>query len=155
MLDYLLTPEAAGSMLMELAPAAAADPAVIGATRTNFRTADPAVLALLKEALQADATDAEFLATLNSMQPDESSQIPLADARVRRDTWGRVPRTYIRYTKDRCIPLALQDRMIAEADALTPGNRFDVRSVPTTHAPDARGWAAIVDIVDELAGRCG
>ena len=43
--------------------------------------------------------------------------------------------------------------MIAEADALTPGNRFDVRSVPTSHAPDARRWAAIVDILDELAKR--
>ena len=33
---------------------------MIGATRTNFRTNDPAVLAKLKEALCADATEAEF-----------------------------------------------------------------------------------------------
>jgi pimeloyl-ACP methyl ester carboxylesterase len=149
--DYLATPEAAGSLLFDLAPAAAADPAVIGATRTNWRTADPAVLDLLKRALQADSPEPEFLAMLNTMQPDESSQVPLADARGHRETWGRIPRTYIRHTRDRCIPVALQDRMIAEADALTPGNRFDVRSVPTTHAADAAGWSRTVDILDRLA----
>jgi pimeloyl-ACP methyl ester carboxylesterase len=148
---YLATPEAAGTLLFDLAGAALADPAVIGATRTNYRTADPQVLARLKEALSADATDAEFLTMLNGLQPDESAQVPLDEARGHRDTWGRIPRTYIRYTRDRCIPLALQDRMIAEADALTPGNRFDVRSVATSHAPDPRGWAQIIDILDGLA----
>lgn len=151
--DYLATPEAADTLLFDLGDAALADPAVIGGTRTNFRTADPAVLAKLKEALCAGATDAEFLAMLNGMSPDESAQVPLDDARGDRDTWGRIPRTYIRHTLDRCIPLALQDRMIAEADRLTPGNKFDVRSVATSHAPDAAGWRAIVEIVDGLVQR--
>ena len=35
------------------------------------------------------------------------------------------------------MPLALQDRMIAEADAYTPGNRFEVRSLPSSHSPFA------------------
>ena len=148
---YLMEPEAADSMILELGGAGIGDPEVIGATRSNFRTADRAVLAKLKEALCADATDAEFLAMLNTMQPDESYQVPLADARGHRDTWGRIPRTYIRHTKDRMIPLALQDRFIREADRLTPRNRFDVRSVATTHMPDPRGWAPTVDILDELA----
>ena len=150
---YLTTPEAAGSMLMELTPAALADPAVIGGTRTNWRTGDPEVLALLREALCARATETEFLAMLNTMQPDESAQVPLDEARGHRATWGRIPRTYIRHTEDRCIPPALQDRMIAEADRLTPDNRFDVRSVATSHAPHAAGWAATVDLLDRLA-RC-
>jgi pimeloyl-ACP methyl ester carboxylesterase len=149
--DYLTTPEAAGSMLMELAPAALADPAVIGGTRTNWRTADPKVLDLLHRALQEGSPETEFLAMLNTMDPDESAQVPLDDARGHRGTWGRIPRTYIRHTRDRCLPLALQDLMIAEADALTPDNRFDVRSVPTTHAPDAAGWAATVEILDQLS----
>lgn len=149
--EYLATPEAAGTMLFDLNGAALADPAVIGGTRTNWRTADPEVLALLKEALVAGATDAEFLTMLNGMQPDESAQVPLDDARGHKRTWGRIPRTYIRHTRDRCIPVALQDRMIAEADALTPDNRFEVRSVATSHAPDRAGWAATVDILDTLA----
>jgi len=149
--DYLAAPEGAESMFFELGPAALADPAVIGGTRTNFRTADPAVLALLQRALQDGVPETEFLATLNTMNPDESSQVPLDDARGHRETWGRIPRTYIRHTRDRCIPLALQDRMIAEADALTPDNRFDVRSLPATHAVDAAGWSRTVDILDRLA----
>ncbi|MCA2211697.1 alpha/beta fold hydrolase [Jidongwangia harbinensis] len=151
MAAYLMEPEAADSMILELGGAAVGDPAVIGATRSNFRIAEARVLAKLKEALCADATDAEFLALLNTMQPDESTQIPLDDARAHRDTWGRIPRTYIRHTRDRMIPLALQDRFIREADRLTPDNRFDVRSIATTHLPDPRGWASTVDIVDGLA----
>ncbi|MBU2665002.1 lysophospholipase [Actinoplanes bogorensis] len=151
--DYLQTPEAAESMILELSGAGIGDPAVIGATRSNFRTSDPDVLAKLKQALCAGATDAEFLTMLNGMHPDESAQVPLADARGRKDTWGTVPRTYIRHTRDRVIPPALQDRFIAEADRLTPRNRFEVRSVPTSHAADTAGWAATVDIVDELARR--
>ena len=148
---YLMEPEAADSMILELGGAGVGDPAVIGATRTNFRTADPQVLAKLKEALCADATDAEFLAMLNTMQPDESTQVPLDNAQGHRETWGRIPRTYIRHTRDRMIPLALQDRFIREADRLTPRNRFDVRSIATSHMPDPRGWASTVDILDRLA----
>ena len=151
--DYLAAPEGAESMFFELGPAALADPAVIGGTRTNFRTADPAVLALLQRALQDGVPETEFLATLNTMNPDESSQVPLDDARGHRETWGRIPRTYIRHTRDRCLPPALQDRMIAEADRLTPHNTFDVHSIATTHAPDAAGWAATVDLIDSLARR--
>lgn len=149
--DYLGTPEAADTMLLQLGGAAIGDPAVIGASRTNWRTADPAVLAVLKEALQADGTEEEFFTMLNHLQPDESVEVPFAEARGHRGTWGRIPRTYIRHTRDRCIPPALQDRMIAEADALTPRNRFDVRSVVTSHAPDVTGWRTIVDILDGLA----
>jgi pimeloyl-ACP methyl ester carboxylesterase len=151
--DYLVTPEAADSMLMSLAAVGIGDPAVIGASRANWRTADPTILALLKEALVADATDAEFLAMLNTFEPDESAQVPLDDARGHARTWGRIPRTYIRHTRDRCIPPALQDRMIAEADRLTPHNRFDVRSLPTSRAPDSAGWAATIDIIDALAAQ--
>ena len=40
----------------------------------------------------------------------------------------------MRLTADRSIPVALQDRFIAEADALTPDNPFDVRSLDVSHA---------------------
>lgn len=39
----------------------------------------------------------------------------------------------MRFTQDRLIPLALQNRFIAEADRLTPDNPTDVRSVPAPH----------------------
>lgn len=49
------------------------------------------------------------------------------------DTWGRIPRTYIRLTRDRSIPLALQDKFIRDADASTPDNPFDVHSIDSSH----------------------
>jgi hypothetical protein len=48
------------------------------------------------------------------------------------------------------IPLALQDRMIAEADRLTPRNRFDVHTVHAGHAATSEPFRQIVDILDAL-----
>ncbi|MGR6918743.1 alpha/beta hydrolase [[Actinomadura] parvosata] len=130
-LDCFLTPQAA-STLLPLIPSVQT-PEHLGVSRTNWRSADPAFIAAAKAALAADYSDAAFLAALNTFEPDESAAVPTADARGVPATWGRIPRTYIRYTRDRAIPLALQDRMIAEADAATPRNRFTVRSVPAPH----------------------
>ncbi|GAA3839929.1 hypothetical protein GCM10022226_72870 [Sphaerisporangium flaviroseum] len=41
--------------------------------------------------------------------------------------------------------------MIREADALTPDNRFDVRTVRTSHAPTLSGRREIVKILHGLA----
>ncbi|WP_223166699.1 alpha/beta hydrolase [Nonomuraea sp. SYSU D8015] len=130
-LDCFLTPQAA-STLLPLIPSVQT-PKHLGVSRTNWRSADPEFIAAAKSALAADYSDAAFLAALNTFEPDESAAVPTNDARGIPATWGRIPRTYIRYTRDRAIPLALQDRMIAEADAATPRNRFAIRSVPAPH----------------------
>jgi hypothetical protein len=41
--------------------------------------------------------------------------------------------TYVRPTDDSALPLAVQDLMIAEGDALTPENPFDVHSLASSH----------------------
>jgi pimeloyl-ACP methyl ester carboxylesterase len=128
---YTAAPENATSLLDDLGGVLAANPADLGALRFNWRTADPAVLARLKTALLAEGTESEFLAALNTLEPDES--LDAGDARVDPATWGRVPHTYVRLTADRSIPIELQDRFIREADALTPDNPFDVRSLDTSH----------------------
>ncbi|GAA3463954.1 alpha/beta fold hydrolase [Saccharothrix longispora] len=148
--EYLATPEGSTSLGGDLADLIVADPAVVGAVRINYRTADRAALAKLKEVMMAGADDAEFHGLLACLQPDESPTVGREDCRVRADTWGRVPRTYIRHTADRMIPLALQDRMIAEADRLTPRNRFDVHTVDAPHAANAAQFGRIVDILDAL-----
>ncbi|GGL60955.1 hypothetical protein GCM10010129_00670 [Streptomyces fumigatiscleroticus] len=72
------------------------------------------------------------------------------DAVGRTGAWGRVPRTCLRFGKDRTIAPALQDRMIAEADARTPGNRFTVYDFPdATHV----GPLDPTPVVDALEGR--
>jgi pimeloyl-ACP methyl ester carboxylesterase len=155
LVDYLATPEGGTSLLLnpDLAAGAIGDPAVLGAARTNWRSANPKFLAAARAAYMAEGSDAEFFSMLNSLQPDESVTVPIEDGRVQAHTWGRIKRTYIRHTLDRTIPIALQDRMIREADALTPHNRFDVHTVRTSHCPTTNGWQEIVRILDSLAAR--
>jgi pimeloyl-ACP methyl ester carboxylesterase len=151
--DYLATPEGSTTLGSNLLAGVVADPTKIGAVRINWRSADPTFLAGVKAAIMAEASQSEFMALLNSLQPDEPLTLATADARVEKDTWGRIPRTYIRHTLDRILPIALQDRMIAEADSLTPDNRFDVHTVRTSHYPTAAAYREIVKILNSLAVR--
>ncbi|GIH64892.1 alpha/beta fold hydrolase [Microbispora siamensis] len=130
---YLSTQENADSLLPQVTAAVVGDPAVLGVARVNWRTADPALIDGIRECLAGDFTDEAMTRLLNTFQPDEPVSIPVADARGEAHTWGRIPRTYIRFTQDRLIPPALQDRFIAEADRLTPDNPTDVRSVAAPH----------------------
>ncbi|SDX19328.1 Alpha/beta hydrolase family protein [Amycolatopsis xylanica] len=148
--EYMATPEAATTEALALLGIAVGDPAMIGASRSNWRTADPKQLADLKSALMADGTDAEFFAFLNSVAPDELLTKGATDARGRLSTWGRVPRVYIRHLKDRLVPLPLQDRMIREADKATPRNRFRVFDLDTGHVSNAASQARYLDILDGL-----
>lgn len=106
------------------------DPEKLGVLRLNWRTSDRRDLAVFKEMICADYSDLAFLRVLEGMQTDESMTAYDGRAVGRAETWGRIPRTYLRFGKDRTVATQLQDRMIAEADALTPDNRFTVRSIP-------------------------
>jgi pimeloyl-ACP methyl ester carboxylesterase len=151
--DYLATPEGSTSLSSEIGRfGAVGDAEALGVLRVNWRSADPRFLAAVKEAVAADYTDNELRALINLLEPDETLGIFAADARGHADTWGRVPRTYIRFTKDLDLPLALQDRMIAEADHRTPRNRFDVRNVDAPHAGPMHR-PEVVEILDELGRR--
>lgn len=130
---YTDSPENATSALNDTGGVLAADPGALGVLRMNWRTADPELLAALRTAVFADGTDQEFLAFLNTLEPDESLDAGGSRARARADTRGRIPRSYVRLTQDRSMPVALQDRFIAEADALTPDNPFDAHSLDSSH----------------------
>ncbi|MEC3916645.1 alpha/beta fold hydrolase [Nocardia sp. CDC160] len=123
----------------------------VAATMVNWRTADASTLAALKEGLMADASDDQFRACLNTLEPADSVQVLTADSRVRAQTWGRIPRTYIRFARDRAIPIDVQDKMIAEADALTPDNVFDVHTIDTSHMGTYLRPREIAAILDGLA----
>jgi pimeloyl-ACP methyl ester carboxylesterase len=126
------------------------DPARLGVMRINFRTSNPDFLRAAKTMIAADFSDTAFRTMLNLLEPDETASIPLEDARGRADTWGTIPRTYIRFSEDRFITPALQDRMIAEADQLTPDNRFDVHTVHASHAGPLHR-PEVVDVLHNLA----
>ncbi|MEV0616682.1 alpha/beta fold hydrolase [Nonomuraea sp. NPDC050404] len=149
---YLETPENAGSLLANVTGAIAADPAALGVARVNWRTADPERIDGIRECLAGGFTDRQMGHLLAMLEPDETAAIPLTEARGQAHTWGRIPRTYVRFTLDRLIPPALQDRFIAEADRLTPDNPTDVRSVAAPHVGPF-DLPELVDIFAELAGR--
>jgi pimeloyl-ACP methyl ester carboxylesterase len=112
------------------------DPRRTGASRTNPRTGDSDVLAAQHALLMADLDSAHVPAVLAfATQPDEPLQAILADARVNPETWGRLPRTYIRTNHDEVIPLQVQDRMIAEADHLTPQTPSPCAPSPEATSP--------------------
>lgn len=148
--DYLATPEGSTSLSAEIGRwGAVGDAEALGVLRVNWRSSDPRFLAAVKQAVAADYSDAEVRTLLNLLEPDETLNVFGADARGLPHRWGRVPRTYVRFTKDLDLPLALQDRMIAEADRATPRNRFDVRSVDAPHAGPMHR-PEVVAILDEL-----
>lgn len=126
------------------------DPARTGTSRSNPRAGDPQVLATQHALLMADLDPALTPAVLNyALQPDEPLQAILADARVSPATWTQLPRTYIRTAHDRVLPPAVQDRMIAEADALTLTNTFDVHTLNTSHFAPITQPAEVADILTE------
>jgi pimeloyl-ACP methyl ester carboxylesterase len=131
--EYTQTEEYASTALNDTMGLVVGDPGALGAIRMNWRTADPELLAALKDAVLADGTEREFLAFLNTLEPDEALDAGGAEDRARKDSWGRIPRSYLRLANDRSIPVALQDRFIAEADALTPENPFDVHTLESSH----------------------
>jgi pimeloyl-ACP methyl ester carboxylesterase len=126
------------------------EPGRIGASRTNPRTGESEVLAIQHALLMADLDPAHVPAVLAyATQPDEPLLVLLADARVNRDTWGRLPHRYIRTSADQVIPLNIQNRMIAEADRLTPHNTFAVHTILGSHFAPISHAAQIAEILTE------
>ncbi|MFF1696272.1 alpha/beta fold hydrolase [Streptomyces sp. NPDC058257] len=130
---YYTEPEMADVDPGAFAAALVGNPAELGLLRFNFRTAAPETLAAMKQAFAADLTDDEFRTLLNTFQPDENLDAGTSADRAQASTWGRIPRTYVRLADDTSVPPAVQDRMIREADALTPDNPFDVGTLQSSH----------------------
>lgn len=143
-LELLRQPENAAS---EIPPLLVADPAVVAALRVNPDSADAAYVAKVKSCFYHDISDAAFTAIANLLTPDEPIGVFAAPVNVTAGRWGSVPRAFVRCTADRAIPIAAQDNWIAQADALTPANRFVQRSLPTSHSPF---FSAPADLVAAL-----
>ncbi|MFI2780891.1 alpha/beta hydrolase [Streptomyces sp. ALB3] len=131
--EYYAEPEMATVDAGSLGLALAGNPAELGLLRVNFRTADPAALEAFKAAFVADGTDDEFLTFLNTFQPDENLDVGTSADRAQAASWGSVPKTFVRLSGDASMPLAMQDRLIREGDALTPDNPYDVRTLDSSH----------------------
>jgi len=151
--NYYAEPEMASFDATAVAGAMVANPAEVGLLRSNFRTADPGVLAGLKAAFLADGTDDELRTFLATFQPDENLDAGSPDDRAQAATWGTVPRAYVRLSEDASMPLAMQDRLIREGDALTPDNPYVVRTLPSSHLSWLVHPAPAADVLAGLAAR--
>lgn len=147
-LEYLTQPNFA---ISEVPPLFVADPKVVGAVRINHNSADAAYVAKDKSAFYHDVSDAAFPAIANLLTPDEPIQAFTTPVGATAARWGSVPRSFIRCTGDRGLPLAVQDKMIADADAFTPGNTFVQKTLATSHSPFISNPSALVDILVSMA----
>jgi pimeloyl-ACP methyl ester carboxylesterase len=127
------------------------DPTVTGAVRINNRNADPAYVEKCRQCFYNDVPTADFIPFAATLMPDVSLKGFLDNAAGTPERWGRLPRSYIRCTLDNAIPIALQDRFIAEADAITPGNKFDLHTLVASHSPFASMPAELTAILLKMS----
>lgn len=147
-LAYLQQPNFASS---QVPPLFVADPAVVGCARINHNSADPAYVAADKNAFYGDVATPAFQAVANLLTPDEPIQAFTTPVVVTPQRWGRLPRTFIRCTEDQAIPIIVQDQMIVDADGFTPTNRFQQRTLHTSHSAFAAAPQALTDLLISLA----
>jgi pimeloyl-ACP methyl ester carboxylesterase len=110
------------------------DPRVTGAQRINPRNADPGYVEKGRQALYNDVSTEKYLQFAAYCNPDLPLAVAFDNAAGTADRWGWIPRTFIRCTEDHTVPLMLQDRMISEADAATPNNKFEISTLPSSHS---------------------
>ncbi|MCX2732480.1 alpha/beta fold hydrolase [Saccharopolyspora sp. NFXS83] len=153
--EYASRPERAGNLFDRIPWPVIGDPAALGVVRVNLRSSDPELLRAAKAAIMAEGTDDEFRALIDVMEPDVNVAIAAEPRFATAARWGRVPRTFVRFTADESILLAEQDRMIEEADELAPDARFDVRSIDSSHVGYFCRPAEFADLLGSLAGELG
>jgi pimeloyl-ACP methyl ester carboxylesterase len=127
------------------------DPAVTGAVRINPRHPGRDYRRLLHAGFCGEVSASAAAGWLAALTPDLPARVVLDHAGGTTDRWGRVPRTFVRCTNDQAFPLALQDLMIRDADAATPGNPFTVESLDSGHAPILSHTADVADLLLALA----
>lgn len=152
--EYLALPEwSTTDLLTATATITVGNPLELGFIRLNWRGADQAAVAALKKAIAADCTDEEFLRVVGSSQPDELlwHTDPEWDVRADKSTWGTIPRSFVRLSNDRSMPVAAQDLYIKEADALTPDNPFEVHTATSSHGGFFRHPHEVADILATYA----
>ncbi|MEU7691139.1 alpha/beta hydrolase [Microbispora hainanensis] len=129
------------------------DPAAVGAVRIDPRSTDPAYQAELHAAYFSDLDRPDFLALAASLTPDQPMSFLTTATGATAGRWGTVPRTYLRTTLDRALPVELQDVMIRHADELAPATAFTQVTVEAGHAVFAGVPAEVADVIHHAEAR--
>ncbi|ADO71404.1 alpha/beta hydrolase [Stigmatella aurantiaca] len=125
------------------------NPAALGAVRINPR-GNASYLEALRSAYYNDVEMREFLPFALALTPDLPAALWTSEVVATRERWGRIPRSYIRCTQDRALMPGLQDLMIREADAFTPTNTFEQKTLETSHSPFASQPARLAELLTSL-----
>lgn len=129
------------------------DPSALGAVRIDPRSTDPAYQDELHAAYFSDLDRPGFLAMAASLTPDQPMSFLTTATGATAGRWGTVPRTYIRTTLDRALPVALQDVMIRHADELAPATAFAQATIEAGHAVFAGAPAEVADVIHHAPRR--
>jgi pimeloyl-ACP methyl ester carboxylesterase len=127
-----------------------ADPQAVGACRIDPRSDNAEYRALLKAALCADVSEADFTAAFAKAHCDEPAGVMLAPARMTAARFGRVRRHYIRCLDDRAIPIQGQDYMIAAVDRAL-GSETHTHTLAASHFPFYSQPKALTEILLAIA----
>ncbi len=130
-----------------------ANPLTVGALRLDWNSQDPAYFESLRNIFYNDVTTATFRSYANLLTPDDPVQpftIPIVKTVER---WGSVPRSYIRTSLDNSFLPALQDRLIAQANAFAPRNPTFVYRLNSSHSPFVSQPENLADILLDAARR--
>jgi pimeloyl-ACP methyl ester carboxylesterase len=129
----------------EIGPLLCADPGVVGALRCDPRSPDPAYQAAFRSALFHDVPEQLATGAMRLLSTDMPLGIPAGSSVLTAERFGAIPRTYVRCSEDRTLRPALQDRLVAEADAAFPAGATRVVELATSHSPFLSQPAALAD----------
>ncbi|WP_033288807.1 alpha/beta fold hydrolase [Amycolatopsis jejuensis] len=121
------------------------DAAALGAVRIDPRSTESGYQKELHDAYFSDLDTPQFQALAATLTPDQPLSFLATPTGATAERWGGVPRTYLRTTRDRALPIALQDVMLRDADAL--GGTTTVRTLAAGHSVFAARPGEVADVV--------
>ncbi len=124
------------------------DPAATGAVRIDPARTDPAYREELARAYFTGLPAEHVARLVADLTPDQPLCFLTTETGATEDGWGSVPRTYVRTPRDQALPLALQDRMIAEGDRLAPATASTTVTIDAGHAVFASHPVELADALE-------
>jgi len=110
------------------------DPAA-RALRLDVTPADADCRRHLRDTFYGDVDPATAGAAIAMLTPDAPLDVAAGTTTLTAAGWGSVPRTYVTTEHDAVIPVTMQRRLIADADAAFPGQPTRVRALEASHSP--------------------
>jgi pimeloyl-ACP methyl ester carboxylesterase len=116
-------------------PLLVADPAAVGALRINPRSADPRYGDDMRRCFFNDVSPTMTEVARRLLTCDNPGVLSTHKMALTAERWGSLPRSWIRTTGDRAIPVVGQDTNISQLDGNFVEHRFDVLTIDTGHMP--------------------